>query len=116
MEKVFGIRKVIVKDVEMILESMDDKYGEHRLQVLVLLFLSKVIRGRRRFGVIYPFNILKIVNNLKDVETFHWGQNTLEDNMNEIDHMLKHLDGKVHEDYLFPGFLIPLKIKMELHQ
>lgn len=111
VERVFGTRNVKVKDVEKMLKSMDGICGRDRLQVAVLLFLRKVIRGRRKFNTIHHF-ILKIVNNLKDVETFPWGRITFEDNLNTIEHIMKHLDGEVHEDYLFPWFIIHLEVKM----
>ncbi|XP_002862745.2 uncharacterized protein At3g43530, partial [Arabidopsis lyrata subsp. lyrata] len=109
VERVFGTRKVQVNDVENMLQSMDGVCGGDRLQVAVQLFLSKVIRGRRKFNTIHPF-ILKIVNNLRDVETFPWGRNTFEDNLDTIEHMMNHLDGEVHDDYLFPGFIISLEV------
>lgn len=114
VERVFGSTKITVKDVERKLASMDDKCAGDRLQVAVLYFLCTVIRGRRKYNSIYPF-VLKIVNDLKAVETFPWGRITFEDNMKEINHAMKHLDGKVRDDYLFPGFIIPLEVKMKLH-
>lgn len=114
VEMVFGTTNIKVKDVKKMLASMDDKCGGDRLRVAVLYFLSTVVRGMRKFDSIYPF-ILKIVNDLKVVESFPWGRITFEDNMKEIEHMMKHLDGKVRDDWLFPGFIIPLEVKMKLH-
>ncbi|KAL1221245.1 hypothetical protein V5N11_022229 [Cardamine amara subsp. amara] len=53
---------------------------------------------------------LQIVNELKAVETFPWGRITFEDNLKEIDHAMNHFDGRVQDDYLFPGFIIPLEV------
>ena len=81
------------------------------MKVAVLLFLCKIVRGRRRFNSIHSF-VLKIVNNLEEVEKFPWGRNTFEDTVDEIHHLMKkRLNGTVGVDYLFPGFIVPLEVR-----
>ncbi|CAD5318360.1 unnamed protein product [Arabidopsis thaliana] len=110
VEKVYGTQVVNVKDVEDMLKSMEDECDGDQLRVAILLFLCTIVRGRRRFGSIHSF-ILKIVNDLEEVKKFSSGRNTFDDTMKEIVHLMKkRLDGKVGIDYLFPGFIIPLKV------
>ncbi|KAL9300190.1 hypothetical protein AtNW77_Chr2g0239761 [Arabidopsis thaliana] len=110
VKRVFGTIAVNVKDVEDMFDSMEDECCGDRLKVAVLLFLCKIVRGRRRFNSIHSF-VLKIVNNLEEVEKFHWGRNTFEDTVDEIHHLMKkRLNGTVGVDYLFPGFIVPLEI------
>ncbi|CAE5980100.1 unnamed protein product [Arabidopsis arenosa] len=89
---------------------MEDACGGDRLQVAVLLFLSTIVKGGRRFNSIHPFG-LKIVNDLEEVKKFPWGRITFEDTMNQIDHLMKkRLNGKVKVDHLFGGFIVPLEV------
>ncbi|XP_019084343.1 PREDICTED: uncharacterized protein At3g43530-like [Camelina sativa] len=92
VKRVFGSKNVTVKDVEEKLDSMKDKCNGDRLQVAVLLFLAK------------------IVGDLKAVETFPWGRMTFEDNIKTIYQEMEHCKGKVLDQMLFPGFIIPLEV------
>nr|VDD31254.1 unnamed protein product [Brassica oleracea] len=81
-----------------------------RLNMVVLFFLGRVIRGHAKdSGPVDPF-ILRIVEDLDVCRTFPWGRLTFEEAIKNIKHMMDLLKGEVHSACGFLGFIIPLEI------
>ncbi|KAF8112087.1 hypothetical protein N665_0067s0008 [Sinapis alba] len=83
-----------------------------RLKMAVLFLLGQVIIGKTKdYGPVYPF-ILRIVEDLDVCRTLPWGRLTFEDAIKEIRHMMEFLKGEVYQACGFPGFIIPVMVKV----
>ncbi|KAL1192319.1 hypothetical protein V5N11_000738 [Cardamine amara subsp. amara] len=108
--RIFGKKRVEVAEVKKKLDSMKGPEDGDRLQVAVLYFLSKIIRGTKKVvgGSIDKF-ILQIVNDLEDCKSFPWGRMSFDDSLEAIEDLVHNSGGKVKSYMTFPCFIIPLE-------
>lgn len=104
--------RITLKAVEEKLLEM--RHCVDRLKMAVLFFLGSVLIGKTKTGAsassIEPF-FLRAADDLDLCKTFPWGRLTFEDNLKEINHMMKHFKGVAKPTWTFPSFVIPLEVK-----
>lgn len=105
--------RITIKDVKEKLVGM--KPCSDRLKMAVLFFLGRLIRGKAKDSGPLDQFILRIVDRLDVCQTFPWGRLTFEDALKGIKHMMDHLKGEPNPTTGFPGFIIPLEVKVILH-
>ncbi|CAA7048594.1 unnamed protein product [Microthlaspi erraticum] len=109
--------KIRYKDVKAKLLKMEA--GRDKLNMVVLFFLSSIIKGLVKTGryapSVDPF-LLRAVSDLELCRTFPWGRLSFDHMLQQITHTMSHFGGFVKEGEKSPilwpigGFCIPLEL------
>ncbi|KAF8104308.1 hypothetical protein N665_0175s0034 [Sinapis alba] len=86
-------KEITMKVVEAKLLSM--RACGDRLRMAVLYFIGIVIRGKGKYNAPFDSFVLRVVNDVEVCKTFPWGRLTFDDAIRSINHMMKHLKGKM---------------------
>ncbi|KAG7533234.1 hypothetical protein ISN45_Aa08g008740 [Arabidopsis thaliana x Arabidopsis arenosa] len=104
--------KIKASDVLAKLKEKRSWKGADKKKLVVLYFLSKILKASSKSdGNIVTF-LLRIVDDLDACETYPWGRYSFSECMKGIRNMMKNLNGSVKPKAQpsFSGFIVPLEI------